>query len=149
MATPKSRTMLEGQQRAADLRASAPKDTSPDARVYEDDESIPVKPVNCYNDFVAVLQFRVKSQIILNEGASLKNEGMVIGVGPGLPGPDGKRVPSQLKLGDVVVFYGNPTTTINPSSGVYKDQRVVIFPERAVICGLKPRPFHLVEEGAE
>lgn len=150
MATPpKSRVMVEGQQRAADLRTAVPQDTSPLAKVYEDNESIPVKRVTCYNDFVAILQFRVKSSIILDEGSSLKNEGMVIGVGPGLPGPDGKRVPSQLKEGDVVLFYGNPTTSINANSGVYKDQRVVIVPERAVICGLRKRPFHMVEEGAE
>ncbi len=147
--TPKSRAMIEGQQRVADLRTATPQDTSPLPKVYEENESIPVKKVVCYNDFVAILQFRVKSSIIVDEATSLKNEGIVIGVGPGLPGADGKRVPSQLKEGDVVLFYGNPTTALNPATGVYKDQRVVIVPERAVICGLKKRPFHMVEEGAE
>ncbi len=145
MATPKSTALLQKEAEAAGRKASTPPvDSSPLPKVYRDDESIPVKEVKCYNDFVAILQFRVESRIILGETDNLKNEGVVIGVGPGIPGPNGVRVGSQLKLGDVVVFYGNPTTSFNAASGVYKGQRVIIVPERAILCGLAPRPFHVV-----
>lgn len=113
-------------------------------KVFAPGEEIPVKKVTCYNDFVAILQFRIQSNIILED--SFKNEGMVVGVGPGIPGPGGMRVPSQLKLGDVVSFYGNPTTALEPKSGVFAGQKIIIIPERAVMVGLPPVPFREVTE---
>ncbi len=148
MPPPKSQKLLREESAAADREAAnrqaiADRDT---VKVYKPGEVIPVKRVRTFNDFVAILQFRVESSILMTGSHGYKNEGMVVGVGPGLPGSDGKRVPSQLSIGDVVSFYGNPTTALEPQSGVYAGQKIIIVPERAVICGLKSVPFKLVEE---
>lgn len=146
MAIPKTQKLLREEAAASEKRqqdkANAADET---VKVYAPGEEIPVKRVKTYNDFVAILQFRVESNILMTGNHGFKNEGMVVGVGPGLPGPDGKRVPSQLSLGDVVTFYGNPVTALEPKSGVYAGQKVIIVPERAIICGLNPVPFKLVE----
>ncbi len=148
MAIPKTQKLLRAESEAADKRAAAQAEPADVVKVYAPGEEIPVKRVKTYNDFVAILQFRVESSILMTGNHGFKNEGMVVGVGPGLPGSDGKRVQSQLSLGDVVTFYGNPVTALEPKSGVYAGQKVIIVPERAIICGLAPVPFKLVEAEA-
>lgn len=145
MPPPKSGKLQREEEEAAAKRAVEAQAAVP-AKVYSPGEAIPVKKVKTYNDFVAILQFRIDSGAILVEGnAAYRNEGMVVGTGPGLPNGNGSRCLSQLNLGDVVAFYGNPTTTLNPTSGIYAGQRVVIVPERAIMCGLNPVPFKVVE----
>lgn len=130
-------------ERAA-LRAAA--ENAPPAKVYAPGETIPVKKIKTFNDFVAILQFRIETTAIIVEGKeAYRNEGMVVGVGPGLPNGNGLRCPSQLNVGDVVAFYGNPTITLNPASGIFAGQKIVIVPERAILCGLNPVPFKVVE----
>lgn len=142
MTIPKAKSLRE-QAATSTLKSTVvPDDT---IKVYKPGEVIPIKRVVCYNDFVAILQFRVESTLVMAGEAAFKNEGMVVGVGPGLPGPNGGRTPSQLKLGDVVTFYGNPTTAVVPSSGVFEGQKIIIVPERYIICGLNPVPFMEVE----
>jgi hypothetical protein len=115
--------------------------------VFETSGPIQVKQVTCFNDFVAVLQFRIQTSTNIELGeAGFKQEGMVVGTGPGLPNGGGSRCPSQLKLGDVVAFYGNPITTIKPTNGLYKGQQIVVVPERAVICQLPSVPFEIVKD---
>ncbi len=112
---------------------------------YTPDDVIKIKQIKCYNEFVAILQFRIKSgDVILTEASSYKKEGMVIGFGPGAPANDGKRCPSQLKLGDVIAFYGNPIITLKPTAGIYAGQQVIIISERAVLCELPPVNFEIV-----
>lgn len=147
MAIPKTQKLLRDEAAAAEQRA-ANKSEPEVVKVYAPGEEIPVKKVKTYNDFVAILQFRVESNILMPGGQGFKNEGIVVGVGPGLPASDGKRVGSQLSLGDVVTFYGNPVTALEPKSGVYAGQKIIIVPERAIICGLAPVPFKLVEAEA-
>lgn len=144
MAVPKTQKMLREEVAAADKldAVRAPEEV---IKIYAPGEEIPVKEVRTYNDFVAILQFRIESSILMAGNNGFKNEGMVVGVGPGLPGLGGERVPSQLSLGDVVTFYGNPVTTLEPKSGVYAGQKIIIVTERSIICGLAPIPFKLVE----
>jgi len=142
MPPPKSQKLLSAS-KVAELPVEPPQDQV--LKTYQPGEAIPVKPVRCFNDFVAILQFKIESSVLM-AGETFKQEGMVVGVGPGLPTNDGNRCPSQLKIGDVVVFYGNPTTKMEPKSGVYAGQRVVIVPERSVICALKDTPFVLASD---
>jgi co-chaperonin GroES (HSP10) len=113
--------------------------------VYGPDDKIKIKELTCYNDYVALVQFRINSRIELSGDASYKQEGLVVGVGPGIPASDGKRCPSQLIIGDVVSFYGRPTLELNPTEGVYAGRRVVITSERSVICKLPSVPFERVD----
>lgn len=146
---PKSQKLLREEAAAAERHAEERvSDRNTSVKVYAPGEEIPIKRVKCYNDFVAILQFRVDSAILMTGNHGFKNEGMVVGTGPGLPGSDGKRVGSQLELGDVVTFYGNPTTALEPKNGVYAGQKIVIVPERFIICGLKPVPFKIVEDAS-
>lgn len=148
MPPPKSQKLLREETKIAEQEAErkqAIAEREVAIKVYAPGEEIPVKRVRCFNDFVAILQFRVESKILVTGKDSFKNEGMVVGVGPGLPGPDGKRVPSQLTLGDVVTFYGNPITALEPKTGVYAGQKIIIIPERSVICGLPKVPFRIVD----
>lgn len=107
---------------------------------------IVIKPIKCYNDFVAILQFRIKSDVLLTEQSAFKNEGIVVGVGPGISAGDGKRCPSQLKIGDVITFFGNSVVKLTPAEGVYKGQTIIIISERNVICGLAPVEFNIVDD---
>ncbi len=116
-------------------------------RVIEDGAPVKVKPFPCYNDFVAILQFRIKTVSNIELGESgFKQEGMVVGVGPGLPTANGTRCPSQLKIGEVVAFYGNPALMIKPSDGVYQGDRIIIVPERSIVCRLPAVPFEEVND---
>ena len=145
MAVPKSGKLLREQAAAADkLSAIIPEDDT--TLVYAPGEAIKIKEVPCCNDFVALLQFRVESSIQLDEKSAYKNEGMVVGVGPGLPNGNGGRCPSQLTIGEVVSFYGNPTLTITPNAGAFAGRKIVMVPERSVICKLPPVPFERVDE---
>lgn len=145
MPPPKSGKLQRDENEAAAKRVADAQTVVP-TKVYSPGEEIPIKKVKTYNDFVAILQFRIDTgSIIVGGDDAYQNEGMVVGTGDGLPNGGGTRCPSQLQLGDVVAFYGKPTTTLNPTSGIYAGQRVVIVPERSVMCGLKPLPFKIVE----
>lgn len=107
------------------------------------ENGVKVKPMKCYNDFVAILQQQVDAQLLLGNVA-FKNEGIVVGVGPGMPNATG-RTGSQLAVGDYVAFYGNPLTVIEPNAGVYAGKRIIIISEKFVICQLPSIPYELVD----
>jgi co-chaperonin GroES (HSP10) len=114
------------------------------------DGPIKIREVPCYNDFAAILQFEINLEggLELPGESKLKPEGLVVGVGPGLA-QNGARTPSQLKVGDVVLFQPNQVvTTINSQSGVYAGKTVRIIPERAIFCKLQPVPYEVVNENA-
>lgn len=141
MSIPKSQKLLR-----AEMKAAVPEIPEEVIQVVMGDEPIKIKNVPCLNDFVAILQFRVKSSIELGD-TGYKQEGMVTGFGPGLPTASGTRCPSQLKLGKVISFFGQPTLTLSPKSGVFAGRKVVIVPERNLICYLPQVPFEIVDEG--
>lgn len=115
---------------------------------YKDDvlpEKLLIKKVECINDFCALLLRRVETTLALSEDQKFKNEGVVVGFGPGLADGAGGRLKSQLNLGDVVVFHDrNIVMDIRPDDGVYKDHRIVIISEKSLICKLAPIEFELV-----
>ena len=107
---------------------------------------IKIREIPCLNDFVAILVSKVRTGIQLSEEASFKNEGVVVGIGPGLSDGSGGRLESQLKIGDVVLFHSrNMVTEINSDKPPYKGQRVQIFSEKSLICKLPPVEFELVK----
>ncbi len=143
MAPPRSQLLVNKEKAASQPHVEVVPEKP--VRVYKTGETIKIKPVKCYNDFVAILQFRVESTVLIAGPSGFKNEGMVVGVGPGVVSGNGNRCPSQVQLGDVVSFYGNPTTTIEPQSGPYADQKIVVVTERFLVVGLKPVKFVIVE----
>lgn len=109
-------------------------------------ETIKIRPIECCNDWIAVLQFHIDTELALPSEGGTKTEGIVIGVGPGMPTANGLRCPSQLKIGDVVTFADKAVVrAIASDSPPYKDQLVVILNERNVFCKLQPVPFELVD----
>ncbi len=140
-APPKTQKLLREEQKVAEdqsiIESITPK--------YIPGEPIKIKEVPCANECVAILQFRVQTNIVLGEDAQHKNEGMIIGTGPGLPGLDGKRCPSQFKLGDVVVFQDKYIITqIAPKEGVYVNQKVIIMSEKSILFHLDSVPFKVL-----
>lgn len=138
--TPKSKVAVDRDRKPVVAEAEPPP-----LPVFEPGQEIPIKEIECFNDSVAILQFRISSKLELTS-SQFKQEGMVVGVGPGLPTSTGTRCPSQLKLGKVVSFYGTPAAAIEPAAGVYKGQRIIIITERMVLTGLPEVPFRIVEE---
>jgi len=103
---------------------------------------IAIKVVECLNDNVAVLRFKMHSTIAMPDGVQFKNEGIVIGIGPGVAAGDGTRCPSQLAIGDVVMFMDrNVITELAMSTPPYKDCNVILISERSLLCKLPPVEF--------
>jgi len=141
MAMPKSQKLLRDE--AAKSKHDVA-DTIP-IPVLASGEPLKIKEIKCCNDFVAILQFRMQSSLELGD-TGYKQEGMVVGVGPGLPTASGARCPSQLSIGDVVTFFGNPTLTLEPRNGLYSGRKIVIIPERSFICHLPKIPYEVCDE---
>lgn len=139
MAVPKSKVLLSNSEK----NSSAPILPEIKSIVITPGEAVKIKEVPCCNDFVALMQFRIQSGIELGD-SGLKHEGIVVGVGPGVVGPNGTRCPSQLMIGDVVAFFGNPVLVLKPDRGVYQGQNIVFYSERAMLCKLPQIPFQIV-----
>ena len=94
---------------------------------YTNKDVVRIKPLTCYNDFVAVIQFKMAAgSILLSNDQGYRNEGIIIGVST--------LCKSDIKVGDTVIFNDRQVVhTINSDSGVYKDQRVIIMSERSLI----------------
>lgn len=145
---PKSKTLREQQEKSVEKKSALP--LPEPVPVYEPNQPIPIKEVKCYNDYVAILQFRIQTATQIDLGdAGYKSEGMVIGFGPGATSISGTRCPSQLKLGEVVAFHGNPVTHMIPADGLYKGRKIVIIPERSILVRLPAVPYEIVEESHE
>ncbi len=141
MAIPKSAKLVreEGNQRDS-IPSVLITDTKPDLGGL-----IKIREIQCLNDFIAILLFRVKSDIQLPDAQQYRNEGIVVGIGPGLPDGNGGRVLTQLKIGDVVLFQDrNVVIDINSDKPPYRGQRVVIISERSLICKLPPVEFEII-----
>ena len=102
------------------------------------DGVVKIRPVDCQNDFVAVLQAQIETSIALaNDDHSFKNEGLVIGAGPGITDGAGGRLALTVSVGDYVMFgTRNVLQTLTPSDGPYKDRKVVIVSEKNILCRL-------------
>ena len=102
---------------------------------------IKIKILDCLNDFVAVLRFQETSTIELPENQRLKNEGIVIGVGPGFV----ESATAKLIVGDVVAFLPrNIVTEIKATQYPYQNQTITILSERNIIMKLDPMPHEFI-----
>lgn len=141
--SPKSAKLLREELQGVDTRAPLQL-----IGVEEEPDYGPVKirRIDCLNEFVAVLLFRVKSDIQLPNNQQYRNEGVVVGIGPGLPDGAGGRVQTQLQLGDVVMFQDRSIILdINSNTPPYKNQRVVMISEKSLIARLPKIEFQIVE----
>jgi co-chaperonin GroES (HSP10) len=121
-------------------------DLANDQVARQDSDTVQIKPIECLNDFVAVLKSQVKSTIELGD-AKFKNEGMVVGIGPGLPDGSGSRVASQLSLGDMVIFRDNAVALqLDSENGHYAGQSIVILSEKSLICKAPKKPFVVLKD---
>lgn len=143
MPIPKSQKLLrEMTESKLDLPGEIP-DETPNDTSSEPIGPILIREVPCCNEFVAILPFRIKAGVLVPD-AQYKNEGIIIGVGPGLPTTNGGRCPSQLKIGDVVAFQ-HQTVVLKMESNKppYQGRQVYIMSERNILCKLPPVPFKL------
>lgn len=92
---------------------------------------LPSQPIECCNDFVAIMQQSHKSPLVIDE--TFKNEGIVVGVGPGVSDGAGGRLTVCVAVNDYVMFgEKNIVSTLQFGNG----QRIVIVSERNIICKL-------------
>lgn len=127
--------------------AVQPASTDVAGPVLFDLEPIKIREVACCNEFVAVLPFRINTGLQLAADQQYKNEGIIIGVGPGLPNGAGGRCPSQFRLGDVVAFQDRAVVQkMESQSPPYKGRSVYIMSERNILCKLPPVPFEIIVE---
>lgn len=132
MAVPKTKNLLE-----KEAACVAQSDPSFDvAKKFGDVVSI--RPVDCQNDFVAILQAQIETTIALsNDDHSYKNEGLVVGVGPGVADGAGGRLLPTVLVGDYVMFGAkNVLQTLAPDGGPYKGRKVIIVSEKNILCKL-------------
>jgi len=112
------------------------------------DKNVIIKPVKCHNNYVAILLSTIESTIELpGTDGQFKNEGLVIGVGPGIADGNGGRLAPTVNLGDYVMIGArNHVATLVPDSGHYKGQKVVIVVENNIICDVPTDIKFTVEE---
>lgn len=132
MAIPKSKALEKFEQATDDVRVTNVIACSKVDRP----QKISIKPVKCHNNYVAILQTQIETTIQLTgSDGQYKNEGLVIGVGPGLSDGNGGRLPLSVKVGDYVMIGSrNYVATLMPDNGHYKGQKVVIIAENNIIC---------------
>lgn len=117
---------------------------------FENNGPVKIRRINCCNDFVAILQAQVQSNIELaGSSAKFKNEGLVVGVGPGVADGAGGRLKPCVEVGDYVMFgEKNVIQKLESDSPPYKGHIVVILSERNVICKL-PKQIDWTDYEAE
>jgi co-chaperonin GroES (HSP10) len=148
MATPKSKKL---QKEEAD-EAAKPSNRGGSLAIAEPEPlegPIQVRRVDCCNDFVAVLQSQIHTTIdLVNDDSKFKNEGLVIGVGPGVADGNGGRLKPCVAVGDYIIFCArNVVQRIESNSPPYQGQTVVIISEKNVICKLPTSPDWVEFEG--
>jgi len=118
--------------------ASGPNSDNVPFEIAESLGKILIRPVDCQNDFVALLQAQVSSTIALsNDDHTFKNEGLIVGVGPGVNDGNGGRLAPTVEIGDYAMFGSrNVVETLEPSSGPYANRHIVIVSEKNILCRL-------------
>lgn len=135
MAIPKAKSAIEVPSHEVEKKALL---TS--FKEAKNDKKLKIKPIQCCNDYVAIMPIVIEADIVLPETA-YTNEGIVIGVGPGAVTGDG-RVPSQLSIGDVVIYNAKSSLTqLQPDDGIYKDKTIFIISERSVFVVIRKAEF--------
>lgn len=96
-------------------------------------DKVKLDKINTVNDYIAVMQ-----HIDVPEGIeipqeqlkALSNEGIVVGVGPGVD----LFALAGVKLGDRVVIHPRKYLTLSPSKGGYKDEAVMIVRQLDIVA---------------
>lgn len=141
MAIPKSEKLI--QEESLQTGAATPSFVNPIDTLSGD--VIKIKPIDCLNDWVAVLQFKIETNIAMPTGEGYKNEGIVIGVGSGVPDGAGGMTKSALNVGDVVMFQDRAIAArIQSDSEPYAGKTVLMLMEKNIFCKLKPVPFEIL-----
>lgn len=134
MTTPKSNKLTKEDSVPQELKAPSVLTTpasTPEAG------PIKIREVQCLNDFIAILQSSSQSSIAVPDQSRYKNEGIVVGVGPGITDGAGGRLRPSVIIGDVVMFGGkNIVATLESDSPPYAGHRIVIVSERNLLCKL-------------
>lgn len=105
-----------------------------------------IKKIKMLNEFIAVRLFEHESELALPDDKRFRNEGVVVGIGPGLPDGAGGRCASQLNIGDVVLVQErNVLTSLNVSGHPYDDAKIVVLSEKNIICKLEPVKFEVID----
>lgn len=116
---------------------------APIKTIAKSDEVVEISPIECFNDFIAIVQFQYDTTIHLTE-SGYKNEGIVVGVGPGIVNGS-SRVKPTVEIGDCVVFGRNVTAELESNEPPYEGKKVIITSERNIICKTrKQKPFKVV-----
>lgn len=123
------------------------KDNLPSILKTNNRETVTIRPVKCHNNYVAILQTQIETAIQLaGTDGQYKNEGLVIGVGPGISDGNGGRLPLSVKIGDyVMIGTRNYVATLMPDNGHYKGQKVVIVAENNIICDVPTEIKYQIE----
>jgi len=133
MAIPKSEKLSKEESQPAEMRA-------PSVLLEDTDTAVgplQIREVQCLNDFVAILQAKNESSIAMPDAAKYRNEGVVVGVGPGVADGAGGRLKPCVEIGDMVVFgEKNVVMAMEPDAPPYAGNKVVIVSERNIICKL-------------
>lgn len=133
MAIPKNKKLKEEDAQPVEVKAPS---------VFTADETkeegpLQIREIKCLNDFVAILVAMQESNIAIPDDARYKNEGVVVGVGPGNSDGAGGRLAPMVSIGDTVMFgERNVVTALESDSPPYAGKRVIIVSERNIICKL-------------
>lgn len=89
-------------------------------------------PIQCLNEFVAILPYHQTSSTIHLPGEGLKSdEGLVIGVGDQV---------TNVNVGDAVKYsIKHVVHTMNMSSGPYKDLKILLLSVRSLYCKIEKK----------
>lgn len=96
-------------------------------------KKIIIKPIECCNDYIAVLQFEIETTIAVST-KEYRNEGIVIGRNPD----------SKFNLGDVLLFNKNIVTALSFDKHPYEGKKLLILQERNVLCRLPSIEFEII-----
>lgn len=146
MPIPKSKKLQEEE---ATREVQQPKSSIISSALPKQEGPIQIRPVKCCNDFVAILQAQIETSLAMVDNESTyKNEGVVVGVGPGIADGNGGRLKPSVEIGEVVMFGPrNIVATVESSTPPYEGQKVVIVSERNILCKLSRQvEYELLEE---
>ena len=142
MAIPKSSKLQQEEAAEQTNKQSGPSvGPGPNMPTEYNTEPIKIREVRCCNDNIAILVDEYKSNVVMSGEAKYKNEGIVVGVGPGISDGAGGRLKPDINIGDVVTFLDRNIMTIFESSEEpYAGKRVVVVSERSLITKLFRKP---------
>ena len=113
---------------------------------------VQIKPIETFNDFIYLIHLQAQPSAVLVKTRQMLPEGIVIGIpqpGHGMSDGNGGRLPSQLRLGDHVMFpLPNIIQSVAATDGYYKDYDIIVISERNIMAKLAPIPFEIVGDEA-